>query len=71
MGITDSDKKHIFDRFYRCDKSRTQKGHYGLGLSIASELITLLDGKIYLEDTPGGGCTFSVLIPWNTAENRK
>lgn len=71
MGITDFDKKHIFDRFYRCDKSRTQKGHYGLGLSIASELITLLDGKIYLEDTPDGGCTFSVLIPWNTAENRK
>lgn len=68
MGISEEDKKHIFDRFYRCDKSRTQKGHYGLGLSIANELASLLDGKIYLNDTPGGGCTFTIVIPWSIAE---
>lgn len=63
IGISEEDKKHIFDRFYRCDKSRTQKGHYGLGLSVANELVSLLDGKIYLNDTPGGGCTFIIVIP--------
>ncbi|MGN0345869.1 MAG: sensor histidine kinase [Lachnospiraceae bacterium] len=68
IGISGEDKKHIFDRFYRCDKSRTQKGHYGLGLSVANELISLLDGKIYLNDTPGGGCTFTIAIPWSIAE---
>ena len=68
IGISAEDKKHIFDRFYRCDKSRTQKGHYGLGLSVANELVSLLDGKINLSDTPGGGCTFTITIPWNIAE---
>ena len=68
IGISEEDKKHIFDRFYRCDKSRTKKGHYGLGLSVANELISLLAGKIYLKDTPGGGCTFTVVIPWSVAE---
>lgn len=63
IGISEEDKKHIFDRFYRCDKSRTKKGHYGLGLSIANELVSLLDGKIYLNDTPGGGCTFTIALP--------
>lgn len=68
IGISEEDKKHIFDRFYRCDKSRTKKEHYGLGLSVANELISLLGGKIYLNDTPGGGCTFTIVIPWSIAE---
>lgn len=68
IGISEEDKKHIFDRFYRCDKSRTKKGHYGLGLSVANELVSLLDGKIYLSDTSGGGCTFTIAIPWSIAE---
>lgn len=68
IGISEEDKKHIFDRFYQCDKSRTKKDHYGLGLSVASELISLLAGRIYLNDTPGGGCTFTVVIPWSIAE---
>lgn len=68
IGISEDDKKHIFDRFYRCDKSRTKKGHYGLGLSVANELVSLLNGKIYLNDTPGGGCTFTIAIPWSIAE---
>lgn len=46
IGISAADKKYLFDRFYRCDKSRTKKDHYGLGLSIADELVSLLDGKI-------------------------
>lgn len=67
IGISKEDKKHIFDRFYRCDKSRTKKDHYGLGLSIANELTAMLGGRIYLKDTPGGGCTFTVVMPCSIA----
>ncbi len=62
IGISDKDKPFIFNRFYQCDKSRTQREHFGLGLSIANELISLLGGKIYLRDTPGGGCTFTIAL---------
>ena len=62
IGISDKDKPFIFDRFYRCDKSRTQREHFGLGLSIANELVNKLDGKIQLFDTAGGGCTFKIFL---------
>ena len=39
IGIPDNDKKLIFDRFYRVDKSRNDKKHFGLGLCIANELV--------------------------------
>ena len=62
IGISDKDKPFIFDRFYQCDKSRTQREHFGLGLSIANELVNKLDGKILLFDTAGGGCTFKIFL---------
>ena len=63
VGISDKDKPYIFNRFYQCDKSRTQRGHFGLGLSIANELVNKLGGKIRLSDTDGGGCTFKIYLP--------
>ena len=62
IGISDKDKPFIFNRFYQCDKSRTQREHFGLGLSIANELVNKLDGKIQLFDTAGGGCTFKIFL---------
>lgn len=62
IGINKKDKPFIFDRFYQCDKSRTQREHFGLGLSIANELVHKLEGKIQLFDTPGGGCTFKIIF---------
>ena len=62
IGISDKDKPFIFNRFYQCDKSRTQREHFGLGLSIANELVHKLDGKIQLFDTVGGGCTFKIFL---------
>lgn len=64
-GISDKEKTLIFNRFYQCDKSHTQKEHFGLGLSIANELILKLSGKIQLFNTEGGGCTFKILLPLN------
>ncbi|MDF2514092.1 MAG: sensor histidine kinase [Herbinix sp.] len=57
-GIEPGRKKEVFERFYREDKARRDKNHYGLGLSIAKELIELHGGKISIKDTPGGGATF-------------
>jgi signal transduction histidine kinase len=62
-GISDEAKKNIFNRFYRVDSSRHKRDHYGLGLSIAYEIIKLHQGKLTLEDTPGGGCTFVITLP--------
>lgn len=62
-GIADKDKPFIFNRFFCADKSRTQKEHYGLGLSIAKELVEMHKGKIELSDTLGGGCTFKISLP--------
>lgn len=62
-GIPAEDKPFIFDRFYRGDKSRTDKSHFGLGLSIAKELAKMLDGEIGFKDTEGGGATFFLRLP--------
>ena len=62
-GITEEHKPYIFDRFYRVDSSRHDKNHYGLGLSIAYEMMQLHHGHLTLQDTPGGGCTFSLIFP--------
>ncbi len=63
IGIPDEDKDRIFDRFYRVDKSRKDKSHFGLGLSIAKELINLHHGTIRVMDTALGGSTFVIILP--------
>ena len=62
IGIADKDKPHIFDRFYRADKSRSGKEHFGLGLCIAKEIIDAHNGTIKVTDTPMGGTRFFILL---------
>lgn len=61
-GISDEEKELIFDRFYRRDKSRNQKEHFGLGLSIAAKLAEMQGIELEVMDTDGGGSTFLVKI---------
>ncbi|HEX3023401.1 MAG TPA: sensor histidine kinase, partial [Lachnospiraceae bacterium] len=63
IGILQNHQEHIFDRFYRVDRSRNDKSHFGLGLSVARELIELQGGSITLKDTPNGGATFVIGVP--------
>ena len=62
-GVAQNDKPYIFDRFYRADKSRSDKTHFGLGLSIALELSKMLGGTVGHTDTAGGGATFYITLP--------
>lgn len=59
-SIPDSEKPRIFDRFYRSDSARHDKEHYGLGLSVAKEIIELHNGEITVSDSPKGGVIFTV-----------
>lgn len=59
-----SEQKHIFERFYRTDKSRVRKeGGYGLGLSIAQTIILQHKGKISVSSTKEDGTAFTVTLP--------
>ncbi|MCM1008915.1 MAG: HAMP domain-containing histidine kinase [Ruminococcus flavefaciens] len=62
-GISDEDKRHIFERFYRADHAREDRSHFGLGLAIAKEIIDLHNGKIFVKDNDSGGASFIVYIP--------
>ncbi len=58
LGISDEEKAKVFERFYRVDEARRDKEHFGLGLSIAKQLVELHNGTLTIEDTPSGGATF-------------
>ncbi len=56
--------QHIFERFYRADKSRArQQGGYGLGLAIAKSIADSHQAKITVESTEARGTTFTVRFP--------
>lgn len=56
--ISNDDIEHIFDRFYRAEKSRTTKG-YGLGLSIAQNIVHNMNGKLSVQSNEIDGTTFT------------
>jgi len=63
-GIEVSERAHIFERFYRIDKSRsTASGGRGLGLAIASEIVKAHGGSIEVGSSDLGGALFTVAIP--------
>lgn len=63
-SISDEDKKHIFERFYREDRSRSKEtGGYGLGLAIAKQIITQHKGKLTVRDWEPRGAVFQIKLP--------
>ena len=62
VGIEKEDLKHIFERLYKCDKGRSEKGS-GLGLSIVHQLVEKMGGNITVESVPGKGTEFMLLFP--------
>jgi heavy metal sensor kinase len=61
-GIAADDIPHIFDRFYRADKSRSESGA-GLGLSLVLAIVRAHGGNIEVNSSPGAGSTFTVVLP--------
>lgn len=62
LGISDDELDNIWDRLYRGDKSRSQRG-LGLGLSLVKAIVGAHSGHIEVSSTPGSGSVFSVHLP--------
>jgi len=62
IGISPENLPHIFDRFYRCDKSRHQSGT-GLGLNLARAIVLEHDGDIHVSSQYGQGTVVTVRLP--------
>jgi two-component system sensor histidine kinase VicK len=69
MGIPEEDQAHVFDRFYRADRSRSREsGGSGLGLAICWEIATAHNGRIWVQSEEGVGSSFSIAVPADPAE---
>jgi two-component system OmpR family sensor kinase len=63
-GIPVEDVAHVFERFWRADRSRKRtSGGSGLGLSIVAAVVSAHGGRVTIRQTPGGGATFVVELP--------
>jgi signal transduction histidine kinase len=67
IGISEKDLPHIFERFYRCDPSRSRTGT-GLGLSFARAVARAHKGDITVDSAPNKGSTFTIIIPQGQRE---
>ena len=62
IGISEEDLTNIFDRFYRCDPSRSETG-VGLGLSLVMAIAHYHGGDVAASSYPGKGSTFTISLP--------
>jgi len=69
-GISAEDAEKIFQRFYRADTSRHRDtGGSGLGLAIVAGIISQHQGTVRHEETPGGGATMVVQLPYHPLDD--
>ena len=62
LKVSESNQPHIWDRFFRCDHSRSQPG-FGLGLSFARAVALAHAGTLDVWSRPGEGSVFTVTLP--------
>ena len=67
IGIVASDLPRIWERLYRGDASRSERG-LGLGLSLVKAIVEAHGGTIRAESTPGVGTTFRLSLPLEPTE---
>ncbi|WP_126635459.1 sensor histidine kinase [Embleya hyalina] len=68
-GVPLAERDHIFERFVRLDPSRDRdSGGVGLGLAIVRQLVAAHHGSVVVDEAPGGGALFRVVLP--TKPNR-
>ena len=70
-GIASEDLPFIFDRFWRGDKSRSERMHSGLGLAITKQLVHAHNGTIEAQSVVGKGTTFTIELPEHLQQNIK
>ncbi len=70
-GMTPEETAHVFDRFYRADKSRQRQdeGSSGLGLAIARSIVLAENGRIWAESVQGEGTKFVIELPKFSSTN--
>ncbi|HYS32690.1 MAG TPA: ATP-binding protein, partial [Streptosporangiaceae bacterium] len=63
-GLSDEQQEHVFERFYRADRSRSRKaGGTGLGLAIVAAMVSAHHGRVWVDSQPGRGATFGFALP--------
>jgi len=62
VGIAPGDRERVFDRLYRGDRSRSERG-LGLGLSLVRAYVHAHHGRVTVEDNGGGGSVFTMWLP--------
>jgi signal transduction histidine kinase len=68
-GLSPAARQHVFDRFWRGESSRSRdQGGSGLGLAICRAIVEAHHGRIWAEETPGGGATFILELSIQTAD---
>ena len=69
VGISPEDLPHIWDRLYRGDRSRSQRG-LGLGLSVVKAVVQAHKGSVEVSSQPGVGSRFTLMLPMTTSPAR-
>lgn len=68
LGISDENKKHVFEKFYQVPQSDTSYSGSGIGLFLVSDFVKMHNGQVTISDNVGGGTVFSVVIPLHVVD---